>query len=98
MDIEVVMKPDFTSDNYYEVLGCTSSASDNKLTEAYRDLSRKVCRQGSRLSMVWRPIRSNGSPLPPASYRSIFFFSIILIETQTMRKLQSFSSGLEKHT
>jgi hypothetical protein len=65
MDIEVVLKPNFRSDNYYEVLGCTSSASDNTLTKAYRDLSRKVCRLGSRLSMVWRPTRCNGSPLPP---------------------------------
>lgn len=40
-DIEVVLEPNFQSDNCYAILGCRSSASREKVRRAYRDLSRK---------------------------------------------------------
>jgi curved DNA-binding protein CbpA len=43
MAIEVVLQPDLEeSDNYYKVLGCPNSATIERLTKSYRDLSRKV--------------------------------------------------------
>lgn len=40
-DIEVILAPNFDSDNPLEVLGCSSEADPEELDRAYRDLSRK---------------------------------------------------------
>ena len=38
-DIEVVLRPNFGSQDNYEVLGCAQSASEDELTQVYRALS-----------------------------------------------------------
>jgi hypothetical protein len=40
-DIEVILAPNFDSENPFEVLGCHSEADTQELDRAYRDLSRK---------------------------------------------------------
>lgn len=40
-DIEVMLAPNFDSDDPHEVLGCSSEADPEQLDRAYRDLSRK---------------------------------------------------------
>lgn len=40
-DIEVILAPNFDSDNPHEVLGCHTEAGSEELDRAYRDLSRK---------------------------------------------------------
>ncbi|KAG7349138.1 DnaJ domain containing protein [Nitzschia inconspicua] len=40
-NVEVVLAPNFDSDNPFEVLGCSSGADPEQLDRAYRDLSRK---------------------------------------------------------
>ena len=40
VNFEVVLRPDFKSQDHYEVLGCHPSDSQAEITRAYRDLSR----------------------------------------------------------